>query len=163
MSAQTSGALSQSISNTIHTPNDSADEMYSSYGKTVIMTEPVSNNYPQDDFGGTMLLDEGVPQVQISGRLVRQKDGMTYIINQGRVVVGSGTSADIQITDNGYIGRAHVIISLMNDEYYMVDNNSKNGTYYQGNRLNPSAEVQLVSGSEVKLANEVFTFYKDIH
>ena len=108
------------------------DDMYESYESTVLLEEE-----------GTVLLEEEGTVWQISARLVRRQGGFTYRIDRDRITVGSGMSADIRIEDNHAVSRSHALIQYVNGEFYIEDNQSKNGSFLDGKRLQPGARELL--------------------
>jgi pSer/pThr/pTyr-binding forkhead associated (FHA) protein len=56
------------------------------------------------------------------------------------------------------VGKIHACIRKRNGRYYIVDLNSKNGTYVNGIRLKSNVEHELSDNDEFVLANTVFTF-----
>ena len=65
---------------------------------------------------------------------------------------------DYFIGDNSYISRGHASIITRDGRYFIVDNNSRNHTYVNGQIITSSTEVELQSGYTIKLANEEFEF-----
>lgn len=63
------------------------------------------------------------------------------------------------VINSPYVGRLHGIIQSDDDnEYYVIDKSSTNGTFLNGQRLNPEDAVPLVSGAIVKFAKHAFQF-----
>lgn len=60
------------------------------------------------------------------------------------------------------IGRAHCVILLKNDELFIQDSNSKNGTYLNGARLVPGEPSKLNINDEFSLAGKDQCFKIDI-
>lgn len=135
------------------------DDMYESYENTVIMEEPVVN--VRKDPEGTVFLEEEGTVWQISAKLVRKQGGYSYRIDRDRTTVGSGTAADIRIEDNHAVSRSHALIQYVNGEFYIEDNQSKNGSFLNGKRLQAGVRELLSDGMVVRLANEEFEFFKD--
>lgn len=65
---------------------------------------------------------------------------------------------DLVINGNKYIGRHHCEINQLGSSFYLKDCVAKNGTFINGNKLNPGSEQELHDGDEVKLADEKFIF-----
>lgn len=130
------------------------EEDYGSDNGTVVMDEEES------DFGETTLIDdEPVYEPVNVGILRRMRTGESVRI-QGEVfrLGRSHASADYCIEDNTAVGRAHAEIITRSGRFYICDSNSKNGTYLNGTRLAPMRETEMLSGSELRLANEDFEF-----
>ena len=65
---------------------------------------------------------------------------------------------DLFIKDNNYISRAHADIITRNGRYYIVDRNSTNKTFVDGKVIPREREVEIFSGTQIRLANEDFIF-----
>lgn len=65
---------------------------------------------------------------------------------------------DYFIGDNSYVSRGHANIMNRDGRYFIIDNNSRNHTYVNGDIITSSTEVELHSGDTFKLANEEFEF-----
>ncbi len=66
---------------------------------------------------------------------------------------------DYFIGDNSAISRSHANILTKEDKYYIIDTNSTNHTFIEGQMIPPNKEIQLASGQMIKLANEEFEFH----
>ena len=110
---------------------------------------------------GTVLLQETELAKQVWARLVRRQNGAIYRIDGDRVMIGSGEAADIRIENNHAISRSHVWIWRINGEYFVEDNQSKNGTFINGVRLQPKLKEAVCAGTILRLANEDFEFRMD--
>ena len=62
--------------------------------------------------------------------------------------------------NNGAIGRVHARIEKEDDEYYLTDLSSRNGSFINGSRLAPNTKYLLSDGCEVRLANTILSFKK---
>lgn len=66
---------------------------------------------------------------------------------------------DYALEDNPYVSKRHVTILLRNNQTYIRDNGSANGTYLNDQRLAANTEVELHSGDTFWIGNEEFAFY----
>lgn len=60
--------------------------------------------------------------------------------------------------NNKAVGRLHASVVSLNGEQYLVDNDSKNGSFINGYKLVPGRQYKLRTEDTIKLANEEFTF-----
>jgi len=79
-------------------------------------------------------------------------------LSKGRVVLGAGDKADVVLDDKA-VSRRHVELSLVPEGVFVRDLESRNGTYYQGHRiermvLSPGSRITLGS-AEVALDADV--------
>ena len=128
-------------------------------------------------FGGTMPMDSGAGETSVLGggagetsvlgggsmqptaTLIRKKNGETANIMKPMFVIGKERQkVDFCVPDNNSVSRKHANIVCKGGVYYVVDNNSTNYTFVNGNKINPNQEVKLNSGDKIKLADEEFEF-----
>ena len=76
-------------------------------------------------------------------RLINQRDGKKILIPTGKHMIGA-------------YGNIESVIEVTNTEVYVTDNNSRNFTYINGNRLFPNNKNILVDGDELTLADQKF-------
>lgn len=134
------------------------DDMYESYEHTVVMQEPRIMPGKSDV---TVVLDQPDNSMRISARLIRKQNGAVYKIDQEKAMVGSGSSANICIFDNKAISRSHAVIIRVDKNYYIEDNQSRNGSFVNGKRLQPGVREPIYDGMTLRFANEDFDFVKD--
>ena len=65
---------------------------------------------------------------------------------------------DYFVGDNAYVSRVHANVVQKDGRYFIIDNNSRNRTFVNGEAITSSTEVELHSGDTFKLANEEFEF-----
>ncbi|MBO4591884.1 MAG: FHA domain-containing protein [Eubacterium sp.] len=91
---------------------------------------------------------------------VRDKTGEKIFIDKDEFRIGkSKIHSDYAIENNTAISRVHVIVTKRNGASYLRDNESTNGTWIEGERLEPGREVLLKANMKVKFGDEDFTFY----
>ncbi len=111
-----------------------------------------------DEFGDTMLLGMYESMYDEVRYLVRTKTGEKIQIEKDVFRLGkSANDCDYAILDNGAISRKHAEIVKQESGYFIVDLGSTNKTYVDGNVVTRHKEI--MSGSQIKLANEEFMFY----
>ncbi len=91
--------------------------------------------------------------------LIRQADSRKIFITKRSFVIGkSPEKADYAVPDNSAVSRVHAEISVVGNEYFIIDRNSTNHTYVNGSMVPSDSSVQIYDGDEIKLADEVFVF-----
>lgn len=113
---------------------------------------------PEMDEECTMMLEQ--PRFPPVACLVRRRDGTVFRMGKDRTVIGSGNAADICIRDNHAISRNHAALLYINGEYYLEDNQSKNGSFINGRRIQPGVREAVYDSMVLKFANEDFVFSK---
>lgn len=91
--------------------------------------------------------------------LIRVKNGERIPIIKEKFLIGKEKSfVDYFIPDNTAISRSHAYIVNRNNDYYIVDTNSKNHTYIDGKLITPNTEFSINNDCKIKLADEEFIF-----
>jgi len=91
--------------------------------------------------------------------LLRTKTGERVMVDKPFFRIGAHrNSADYVIFDNETISRRHADIVIVGERFYVVDNTSTNGTTLNGAALIPERKTELLSGAELMLSDESFTF-----
>ena len=75
-------------------------------------------------------------------------------IESERTTFGRGSDATVRFDDGG-LSRLHATVYRDGDRVWIVDENSSNGTFVNGQRAAP-AGTPLRSGDEIKIGNETF-------
>ena len=87
-------------------------------------------------------------------------NGEKVFITKRNFIIGkSNERADYTVKNNGAISRVHAEITVVGDEYYIIDKGSTNHTYVNGSMIEAESSVRIYDGDEIKLANEKFTFH----
>lgn len=93
--------------------------------------------------------------------LISNRSGVVdrIYINKERFRIGRMVGeVDYAISDNKTIGKAHAEIRKINGKYYLIDLNSKNHTYINGQMLQSSLEYELKDNDRVTFSNSDFSF-----
>lgn len=97
------------------------------------------------------------PAKQVNLQITRVRDGSCVQIVQPRFRIGRDPAAvDYIITDNTAVGRQHADILIHDDACTVMDLNSTNHTYLNGQQLTPNVEYPLQNGDELILGDEAF-------
>ncbi len=79
-------------------------------------------------------------------------------INKNIFKIGRMPGKVDYISDNIAVGKIHGEIRKNEDKYYVVDLNSRNGTYLNGNKLNSNDLYEIKNDDTIVFANSEFTF-----
>lgn len=122
----------------------------------------------QEDFGETVYMDEDseAPTEFEEEKTPRQKFILyrcstqeTFEIKGDVVRVGRSPSiSEICISGNRGVGRVHAVLYVRDGQVYILDNNSKNKTFVDGEELKPDQPVMLLSGAKIRLGTEELEF-----
>lgn len=95
--------------------------------------------------------------VQPALSLTRVRDGGSFAINQPQFRIGRDpATVDYIVSDNTAVGRHHADILEHDGGCFVVDQNSTNHTYLNGQELAPGMEYPLHDGDELTLGDEIF-------
>lgn len=134
-----------------------------------VRTPPVAPQFvpPVDNGAGeTSVLDNGAGETSVlsnSGQtpatLTRAKTGENISIRKQTFSLGKERNrVDYCITNNNSVSRTHANIVYKNGSYFIVDLNSTNGTFVNGQQLSANQEVRLNVNDRIKFADEEFIF-----
>ena len=111
-----------------------------------------------DDDGGTALLNDH--SIVHFPRLLRVMTQENISINKPVFRLGKERSyVDYFVTNNNAVSRSHADIVTRGNNYFVIDLNSKNHTYINGQILPVQCEIEIRNGDRLKLGNEEFVFY----
>ena len=97
-----------------------------------------------------------------NGWLERPDTGEQIWLKQEKTVFGRDrTVSDIAITGFDGVSRQHGAVLNRDDQYYLVDMGSRNGTFVDGHRLAKHEKVLLVDGQTIRFGNATYTFRKN--
>lgn len=118
--------------------------------------------------GTTVLSDDGISVQQIQqmqpvnyhfASLTRQVTGEKIELGKPSFVLGKNPEkSDYAVADNTNISRVHAVITMRNGRYYVMDQNSTNGTFINGRIIKAGQETEILLGDCLMLANEEFIF-----
>lgn len=95
------------------------------------------------------------------GRLIYRGGGeeKNFVIEGDSFIIGGrNEQADGQLLSGG-ISRSHARITREEDQYYIEDLNSKNGTYLNGELLAYKQKRKIKPGDHLRFAREEYVFY----
>ena len=109
--------------------------------------------------GETTVLSESELKAPTNSFLVRVKTGEKIYINRPLFRIGKDRSrVDYFIADNSAISRSHAAIVNKNGEFFIIDNNTTNHTYVNGEMIASNMETKLDHGAKIRFANEEYEF-----
>lgn len=137
--------------------------------KAVTMQQQIMQQVMQGSMDGTTVLsDDGISVQQIQqmqpvnyhfASLTRQVTGEKIELCKPSFVLGKNPEkSDYAVADNTNISRVHAVITTRNGRYYVMDQNSTNGTFINGRIIKAGQETEILPGDCLMLANEEFIF-----
>lgn len=136
--------------------------------KAVTMQQTMQQVMQGSMDGTTVLSDDGISVQQIQqmqpvnyhfASLTRQVTGEKIELCKPSFVLGKNPEkSDYAVADNTNISRVHAVITMRNGRYYVMDQNSTNGTFINGRIIKAGQETEILPGDCLMLANEEFIF-----
>lgn len=138
--------------------------------QVIISPKPTGVIQQNNDFGDTIFGDgssendtttlfNGGNASRISPTLVRKRNNERIRIDSPIFRIGRDSSFNnYAVTDNHFVGHTHCHIISRNGEFFLVDDNSKNHTFLDGQQIPPSTEIKLSHGQKIRLSDEEFEF-----
>lgn len=102
----------------------------------------------------TQMIGEEYPYLAQNENGVVQK----IYINKDSFKIGRLLEFVDYASDNKAVGKIHAEIRKINSEYYIMDLNSKNGTYINDKRLEVNELYKIKENDSIKLANSSYVF-----
>lgn len=122
------------------------------FGDTVLMG---AADYGED----TVVISEVQAGAAIKPYLFRISNNEKIFLEKPVFHIGKERSyVDYCITGNATVSRSHADIIMKDGQCYIVDNNSTNHTYVDGEMIPSNTEVPLSQGTKIRLSNEEFEF-----
>ena len=134
-----------------------------------IMQQQIMQQVMQGSMDGTTVLsDDSISIQQIKqmqpvnyhfASLTRQVTGEKIELGKPSFVLGKNPEkSDYAVAGNTNISRIHAVITTRNGRYYVMDQNSTNGTFINGRIIKAGQETEILPGDCLMLANEEFIF-----
>ena len=131
--------------------NLNSTEQSVSFGETTVLDS--------GNVGETTVLNQPVFQKVSKPFLIRKKNNEHIFIDKPIFKIGKEKSyVDYFISDNTAISRSHATIMSQNGQYFIIDTNSTNHTYLNGEMIQSNVMTPIMDGIKIRLANEEFEF-----
>lgn len=131
-------------------------------------TEGIDHNFLSSKKGIKMSKREIVSEMSYSKKsidekfpyLITNKAGMIekIYINKDIFKIGRSTELVDYVSDNRSIGKVHAEIKKMDSNYYIMDMDSKNGTFINDKKLESNELYKIKENDVIKLSNCCYTF-----
>ncbi len=86
--------------------------------------------------------------------LINQVESHLYPLSQPRIMVGSSSNCDIVLNAEG-VSRKHILVVCEDDNYFVIDQGSTNGSYINEERLTPGKKVPFTSFFPVRISDGI--------
>ncbi len=123
------------------------------FGDTVVMGADV---FGED----TVVMGESMAASAIRPYLLRSGNNERILIDKPFFRIGKERNyVDYCVGGNATVSRSHADIISRGGQYFIVDNNSTNHTFVNGEMIPSNAEIPLAHGTKIRLSNEEFEFF----
>lgn len=142
--------------------------LYNTPGQTNEESEKRSNIKNSDEkdmpiWTGTMI--QGIEQGNNTTIMI--KNHMPYFTHRGQQIaidhfpymIGRKSPSADYVIERGVISDPHAKFSETNHNFYIQDQNSKNYTYVNGNKISPFTDTEIHDGDRLRLADEEIIFH----
>ncbi|MDO4465620.1 MAG: FHA domain-containing protein [Bacillota bacterium] len=139
---------------------DSAEEVFEELSKEEVEDEESTQemHFSQSIVDEIVLPKEENTEPK-TATLTRLSTNEKAIIDTNDYVLGKSNFVNgMVIKGNPGVSRKHAMIRLDNEQYFIRDLDSVNGTYVNDVFVEPETEVELLSGDSIKLGDEEFLF-----
>lgn len=104
-------------------------------------------------YEGTVLLDESSPE-QVNPVLVMVSNGHSFSLSNNVNVIGRNPNLATICLNSNSVSNVHALITKgANNGFYLKDDDSKNGTYVNGQKLVSGDSILLKNGDTITFAN----------
>ena len=115
--------------------------------------------YVERDTSDTVFVEDVVERTEKTAQLQNRQNGQIYTLAPRVTVIGTSKgNADICLDECRVVSRRHARISCEQEQYYLEDLGSKNGTYLNGTELEAGTPVLLKDKTVIRFANQEFLF-----
>lgn len=117
------------------------------------------SNEPKENFCDhtTILGDNFVNKPQPKRFALKNRiDNQMFYMTKAQIRVGKMQNGNDLIVESDVVSRQHAILYLDQNQVFVQDMNSKNGTYINGRRLMDSSIYPLQVGDEVAFADQIY-------
>lgn len=98
------------------------------------------------------------PERHLRFFLTRIATGERFEVRGRRFVVGKSKHSSFMVKGSTTVSRSHAIFVTGPDTCTIEDDNSRNGTFVNNERIDPGFPVELVDGDTVRMSDENFAF-----
>jgi pSer/pThr/pTyr-binding forkhead associated (FHA) protein len=86
--------------------------------------------------------------------LIDQEDPLIFPLNKPKIVIGSNESCDIFLSHES-VSRKHIIVVNEDENFFVIDQGSTNGSFINEERLVPGRRVEFTSFFPVRLGDKI--------
>ncbi|WP_096274348.1 FHA domain-containing protein [Paucisalibacillus globulus] len=114
----------------------------------------------EEDLSGTTVIGVDLQKEPSFPYLIRESNQERILVNKPSFRIGKERRyCDYFIANNQTVSRSHADIITRGDRYYIIDNNSTNKTFVDQRVIPVLKEIEIFSGTKIRLADEDFVFY----
>jgi hypothetical protein len=138
---------------------DSESNSHADKPKEMTDTEKISETFPEEKQncpGETVVLRRSKP---IGIPYLKEIDGEEVIeLNKNSILIGRMKDYADYVINSNAVGKIHAELIKEDDSIFIVDSNSKNGTFINNERLKPNTKTRVSNNDILRFANKEFAF-----
>lgn len=97
-------------------------------------------------------------------KLLNQREQLNFKIEEAYTLdrslsIGRAGDSDI-VLDDPFLSKRHALFTVKEDQVFLEDMNSRNGTFLNGSRVVKNEGIILADGDKIKMGNIEFLFMK---
>lgn len=115
--------------------------------------------YEEEEWGKTIYIEEDSGQKERTHRLCTSDGKTTMQLDRPSITIGKKKEEADLVLEEVSVSRIHARIIKEQNDFYLEDLNSTNGTYKNGLRMQPYEKRKLEEGDEIRFGKKEFVFY----
>ena len=115
--------------------------------------------YEEEEWGKTIYIEEDSGQKERTHRLCTSDGKMIMQLDRPSITIGKKKEEADLVLEEVSVSRIHARIIKEQNDFYLEDLNSTNGTYKNGLRMQPYEKRKLEEGDEIRFGKKEFVFY----
>lgn len=115
--------------------------------------------YEEEEWGKTIYIEADSGQKERTHRLCTSDGKMIMQLDRPSITIGKKKEEADLVLEEVSVSRIHARIIKEQNDFYLEDLNSTNGTYKNGLRMQPYEKRKLEEGDEIRFGKKEFVFY----
>lgn len=150
--------LSNIIHSTVKMPSQRIVELSKIILDDAYTLEQINSNFGGTNKADTQSYSKDLPKTsKLELTAINSPVPLSFKVDKDDFVIGrKESSVDGCVNFSKMVGRTHCKIKNINNEFYIIDLQSSNGTYVNKRRISPDRQFRIESGDTIRLANVEF-------
>lgn len=146
----------------LNDPSDEAREPHKDQDREIF-----SEEIHEEEFTCLLCKEPAFKDPGPSARLEPDEDGKgsgeltEIVLHEGTVIIGKSGDISDRVISRNTVSRVHARIRFFEGACYLMDLNSRNGTFLNGELLPGGEEVKISDGDEISFADACYRFHME--